>query len=192
MKTLLIVLAAVLGVASQAHAACTSSTTHFCIDHDGVAYTINGGAEHQTLALTVGTTYTFEASTANLASHPFIITDNATGTSAATPFGASQGVTGGPLTALGDSLTYTPIAAQVGTQHYQCHVHPNMGGNLTITSTGGAADGASTPIDMATSPTPAASSGCSMSSGAGWSRFALLLALGLASLLFVRSRRARA
>jgi hypothetical protein len=63
------------------------------------------------------------------AGHPFMITDDAAGGTAAIELAGSF------LPATSGSVIFTPTITQVGTSlYYQCTVHEQMGGSITITT----------------------------------------------------------
>ncbi len=152
MKSLILFSVGLLAFASQAreaHATCASSTTHFCIDHDGNAFTINAGAEHQVLTLKTGTTYTFEVAGSAVANHPFYITHNADGAGGGPSLDTSDGVSGGPISTLGATLTFTPTTGLIGVAtYYQCHIHTGMGGTITIENANGNFDGGTADMEI--------------------------------------------
>jgi hypothetical protein len=57
-----------------------------------------------------------------------MITADAAGGPAATQLAGSF------IPATSGSVIFTPTAAQIGTSHYQCTLHEQMGGSITITT----------------------------------------------------------
>jgi hypothetical protein len=84
-------------------------------------YVVNG-VEGAALEMTVGVTYTFMLNTPG---HPFILTDSATGGSSASPLAGFSAASSG-------SVQFIPNA--VGSLYYQCTLHSQMGGEVTISA----------------------------------------------------------
>lgn len=134
----LISISVALLAAARAEAVCTPSATKICIGEQGFGLTVQTGSgaavRRGALTLYTGATYTLEMGTTLTSTpHNFLLTTHAVGGGAATvPY--STNVTGTqPMDTEGQSITFAPAEAQIGTTlYYQCGVHGNMGAQVNI------------------------------------------------------------
>ena len=127
MKTLLSA-ALLSAAASSAWAQCTPNPNQFCVTF-GVNYVVNG-LNRPGITLTRGQTYTFQM--VNLtAAHPFYITTSSTGGAG----GAGRYLNGvAPSVSVfgNQAMTFSVPMDAPDTLFYQCSVHANLGGRITI------------------------------------------------------------
>ncbi len=135
------------------------SSTHYCVTHDGVKYSLDDGAgavARKTITLEPGIAVDFELDpdSTRFQQHPFYITDSNSGAGAGKHY--TEPATSGTVS-FTPTLEHTPL-------YYQCSVHTFMGSSIIITG----ADAAALPVPEAgTPPKPEAGTSTSSSSSGG-------------------------